>query len=132
MTDGMHQVGFSQTDAAVDKQRVVDGSRGFRHRQGRSVGKIVVFSYHEGIEGVLRIEIGILYFFTVYDRFPLNQEIFLPGIFLFGFIRCDEINLAGNSGDLFNGNLKKKAVFLPDIPEKLIVRNENQERVLPK
>ena len=60
MTDGMHQVGFSQTDPAVDKQRIVDGSRGFRHRQGRSVGKIVVFSYHEGIEGVLRIEIGIL------------------------------------------------------------------------
>ena len=55
MRDGMHEVGFSQTNASVNKERIVHFSRRFGHREGCSVGKIVVAADHEGIESILRI-----------------------------------------------------------------------------
>ena len=50
---------FSKSDASVDKQRIVHFSRRFGHCQGCGVGKVVVVADDEGIEGILRIQVGV-------------------------------------------------------------------------
>ena len=55
MTDGMHQMRFSESHASIDKKRVVDFSRGFGNRQRCSMGQIVVGTDYKGIECIFRI-----------------------------------------------------------------------------
>ena len=50
MADGMHQVRFSKSHASIDKERIVNLTRGFGHSQGCCVGQVVVGTYHEGIK----------------------------------------------------------------------------------
>ena len=55
MTDGMHQMRFSESHASIDKKRVVDFSGGFGNRQRCSMGQIVVGTDYKGIECIFRI-----------------------------------------------------------------------------
>ena len=55
MSDSVHQMGFSKSHASVNKERIVDLSRGFGHGQGCGVGQIVIGTDYKGIEGVLRV-----------------------------------------------------------------------------
>ena len=55
MADGMHQVRFSKSHSSIDKERIVNLTRGFGHSQGCCVGQVVVGTYHEGIKGIARI-----------------------------------------------------------------------------
>ena len=54
--DGMHQMGFAQTDAGIQKQRVKGNVVGFRHFARRGISKFVGFADHEIVKGVLRVE----------------------------------------------------------------------------
>lgn len=73
IADGLHQVGFAETDAAVDKQRVVLFRRGFCDGDAGRVGEAVVFADDEAFKGVLWIDAG-----AVVNRRCLHR---------FGFIR---------------------------------------------
>ena len=53
-------MGFSKSHASVNKKRVVNFTRGFGHRQGGGMGQVIVFSNHEGIKSISRIQVGIL------------------------------------------------------------------------
>ena len=53
--DRVHQVGFAQSHAAVDKQRVVNFAGRFRHSQGSGMSQVVVGAHYEGVEGVAGI-----------------------------------------------------------------------------
>jgi len=59
VADGMHQMGFPQTDAAVNEKGIVDLRRHFRDRQRGGVGETVRIADDEGIEGIFGIERGI-------------------------------------------------------------------------
>ena len=60
MGNGMHQMGFSETYTTVNKERIVDFTRRFRHCKGCSVCQIVVFSDYEGVKGISWIQICVL------------------------------------------------------------------------
>ena len=57
VADGVHEVGLAQAHAAVDEQRVVRVRRGLSHRQRRRMGEAVAAAHHEGVEGVLGVEL---------------------------------------------------------------------------
>ena len=55
VADGMDQMGLAESDAAIDEQRVVAGTRVIRHLQGCRSCKVVGLAGHETIE----IELGV-------------------------------------------------------------------------
>ncbi len=55
----MHQMGLSKTNTSVEKERIVDFSRGFGNCERCCVGKFVVASDDKRIKGVFRIQICI-------------------------------------------------------------------------
>ena len=52
LADGVHEVGFSQTDAAIHKERVVGLGRVLGDSQRRRVGKLVVGPHDKGVKRV--------------------------------------------------------------------------------
>ena len=58
VADGVHQVGLAKAHAAVDEQGVVCLRGHLGHRQGHRVGEPVAAAHHEGIEGVLGVQVG--------------------------------------------------------------------------
>ena len=60
MADGLHQMGFAQPHAPIDKERVIGLRRALRHGQRRRVGKAVAHAHHEAFEGILRVQMGIV------------------------------------------------------------------------
>ena len=56
MSDGVHEVGFAQTHAAVQEQRVVCRGGVLRNRERRRVRKVVGAADHEGFKRILRVE----------------------------------------------------------------------------
>jgi len=52
----MHQVGFAQPHAAVDEQRVVGVAGILSHLDGGSLGELIGFALHEGLEGEILVE----------------------------------------------------------------------------
>jgi hypothetical protein len=55
LADGMHEVGFAETDAAIYKERVVGAGRGLGDSERGGVGELVVRADDEGGEGVAGI-----------------------------------------------------------------------------
>ena len=58
VTHGMHQVGLAQTDAAIDKQRVVQVPGHTRHMHGGSACHAVGRTLHQSVEGEGVVEPG--------------------------------------------------------------------------
>ena len=58
MADGVHQVGFAQAHAPIDKQGVVRLGGHFGHSQGHGVGKPVGRTHHKRVKGILGVEHG--------------------------------------------------------------------------
>ena len=52
MTDGVKEVGFAQSDGAMDEERVVGPGGGVGHGLGGGVGKLAVYPGHKGLKGV--------------------------------------------------------------------------------
>ena len=52
-------MGFSQSHASVQEQRIIDLAGRLGHSQGSCVGELVITADHEGVEGKLRIDIGL-------------------------------------------------------------------------
>src|SRR5919108_947027 len=73
MTYGVNQVSFSQTDTAVDKQRVIVLARLVCHRHRSCVSELIACANDEVFKSVLGIEIGQ----------PLR---FFPFLFFFAFL----------------------------------------------
>ena len=55
----MHQMGFSQSHASVQKQRVVHIAGRLRYGEGCGMGKLVVAADYEGVKRVFWIDIGL-------------------------------------------------------------------------
>ena len=51
----MHKMRFSEAGSAINKQWIIGISRRFGNCQGSSLGKFVIASYNEGVEGVFWI-----------------------------------------------------------------------------
>ena len=58
VTDGVHQVGLAETDAAIDEERVVLAGRNLGDRARGGVRELVRRADDEGVEGVLGEEVG--------------------------------------------------------------------------
>ncbi len=58
VADRVHQVGLAQTDAAVEKERIVGHGRRLGHRLRGGVGEPVRISDDEIVEGVARVEVA--------------------------------------------------------------------------
>ena len=58
VADGVHEMGLAKAHAAVDEQGVVCLRGHLGHRQGYRVGEPVAAAHHEGIEGVLGVQVG--------------------------------------------------------------------------
>ena len=54
--DGMHQMGFAESDAAVDEERVVGGARVLPDLLRGGLGELVALADDEGLEGGVGIE----------------------------------------------------------------------------
>ena len=54
--DGMHQMGFAESDAAVDEERVVGRARVFSDLLCSGLGELVALADHEGLEGGVGVE----------------------------------------------------------------------------
>lgn len=53
-------MGLAQPWPPVEIERVIDIPGGFRHRQGGGMGEAVAAAHYEGVEFVLRVQMGIL------------------------------------------------------------------------
>jgi len=58
VADGVDQVGFTQADAAVQKQRVIRNARIAGHLDGGGAGQLVGFTGDEVVEGQHRVQLG--------------------------------------------------------------------------
>ena len=56
MADGLQEMGFSESDPAVDEKRVVFASEIFGYRRTRGVGELVCFADDEVFKGIFRME----------------------------------------------------------------------------
>lgn len=56
LSDGLHEVGFSQAGAAVEEQRVVCAAGGFRDGFRGGVGESVSRTDDKSVEGISRVE----------------------------------------------------------------------------
>src|SRR5665213_3456651 len=56
LADGVEQMSLAQSDAAIEKKRVIGTSRRLRHSGRSGVRMIVVFADDEALEGVFRVE----------------------------------------------------------------------------
>ena len=56
VTNGVHQVGFTQPGVAIEEEGVVGLSRGLGDREGGGVGHLVVGADDEGLEGIAGVE----------------------------------------------------------------------------
>src|SRR5205823_9662039 len=56
LTDRLHQVGFAQSDSAIDKEWVIGASRRLRHGQARRMRDLIVRTDNEGLEGIARVQ----------------------------------------------------------------------------
>ena len=55
VADGVHEVGFAKADAAVHKERIIDGTGRFRYGERRCVCEAVGITNNEFIEGIVRV-----------------------------------------------------------------------------
>ena len=69
MADGMHQVGFSKTGAAVDIKRVVGFSWRFCHGKRCGMRKFIIASNDKGVKFIFAVEIGSFVTEIVYAFF---------------------------------------------------------------
>ena len=63
MANGLHQVGFSKTNATTNEQRIEFPPRGFCHCQSSGVGHAAVLTHHKAtkhITGIQRWQIAAL------------------------------------------------------------------------
>ena len=56
IADRMHEMGFTQADAAIDKQRVIGHTGIAAHLHGGSLGQLIALALDEIFEGVLAVE----------------------------------------------------------------------------
>ena len=89
VADGLHQVGFTQTRAAVQEKRVVALPRILRNGLGCGCGKAVALTFDQGIECVVARQISL--FVTRFFRIALR--------FRFGF--GNDFGFCGRGGRLF-------------------------------
>ena len=89
VADGLHQVGFTQTRAAVQEKRVVALPRILGNGLGGGGGKAVALTFYQGIECVVARQISL--FVTRFFRIALR--------FRFGF--GNGFGFCGRGGRLF-------------------------------
>ena len=68
MSDGVHQMGLTQSHAAVYKQGIVGVGGGLCHRQRRRMGEPVAIAYDKCVEGVFRDQSGRCRFIAAVGR----------------------------------------------------------------
>ena len=56
MRNGMHQVGFAQTDAAIQKQWIERDRATLGHTSGRRICQLVWFAHNKAVKGKSRIQ----------------------------------------------------------------------------
>ena len=59
VSDGMHEMCFSQSNAAIQKQGIISVSRCFGNSQACSVCKAVGIADDEGIERISRVQVSV-------------------------------------------------------------------------
>ena len=105
MCDGLHQMRFSESHAAVDKERVIDASGIFGNRKGSGMREIIVFTDDKGIEGIARIQFYRGKRSQTYRRY---MRLIRNGRFAFSAVKH---KCAGNSGNLIDGGLDDLCVM---------------------
>ncbi|MPM49507.1 hypothetical protein SDC9_96237 [bioreactor metagenome] len=55
MADGVHQVRFAQTDASVEKERVIGGGGVLRNGESRRMREVIGTADDKGFKGVFRV-----------------------------------------------------------------------------
>ena len=59
MRNSMHQVSFTQSGAAINKERIVDFTWWFRNGKGSGMSKAVIASDDESVKSIVRIQVWI-------------------------------------------------------------------------
>ena len=60
MGNGMHKMRFSEPDSSIYKKRIINFTRRFCNCQRSCMCKVIIASYHKGIESVFRIQVCLL------------------------------------------------------------------------
>ena len=60
VTNAVEQVRLAKTRTAGDKQRIVGAPRRLRNSDGGCSGELILRTNNEGLEGVVRVEGGLL------------------------------------------------------------------------
>src|ERR1044071_1988204 len=66
MADGMHQVGFSQSDSAINIKRIISFRWHINDCQGRGVGELITRTDHESLKSIFWIQ-------RQFDRLKIND-----------------------------------------------------------
>ena len=105
VSDGLHQVGFSEAHSAVDKQRIVRFTRRLCRRECGRAGEPVAVARDKGIKCIFRIEmrIGIIR--------PFRKR-FTPALFC--FLLADNQRLMGLSVRFGQAVFNFRKIFLLD------------------
>ena len=112
MSNRMHQMSFSQTCTAIDKERIVGITRGFGNCKSCCLGKFIIASDYKGIKSVFWIQMSFLAACVLRLRFWRNF-LFFRNIF-----RQYEIDVTVfHSGNFTDRYLKWKFVFFTYIIE---------------
>ena len=97
---------LAQSRSPVNIEGIVGFSRGFRHRKGRRVGKLIAVADHEGVEGILHIEVGLGA--ILLQRLHGSGLLRLEGA---GLLGKDKLQLVFLAGKFCDGNLQWERVF---------------------
>ena len=112
MSNRMHQMSFSQTCTAIDKERIVGITRGFGNCKSCCLGKFIIASDYKGIKSVFWIQMSFLAACVLRLRFWRNF------LFFWNIFRQYEIDVTVfHSGNFTDRYLKWKFIFFTYIIE---------------
>ena len=120
VSDGVHQVGLAEPDAAVEEQRVVALPRGVGDRLRRRVGEPRVAAHHEGAELELLVELAVRNLDGLFE--DLIGEVEVLGVGhgrALAVLGDDEVDLDLGSGHRLEGLLDQpgEAILEPVLGE---------------